>query len=502
MTPEDAASVPSTAPETPPAAAARPAAPAIPPAALTAPVITVTAVTGLPEIGPGSDLPALLASVLAPGGPPPGGAPPGGTPSPRAPLAPRSAGETVPLDAAGGGSAPSLRDGDIVVVTSKVVSKAEGRISALPREQAIEAETVRVVASRGDTTIAQTRHGLVLAAAGVDASNTAPGTVVLLPEDPDESARRLRKALRDRAGVTVGVVITDTMGRPWRAGQTDAAIGAAGVVPARDHRGETDSFGNTLEVTVAAVADEIAAAADLVKGKTRQIPVAVVRGLAEFVTDGDGPGARALIRPAGEDMFRLGSADVPLARRTIRSFTGQPVDAGAVRRAIATALTAPAPHHSEPWRFVILSSPAARSALLDAMLQAWIADLRRGGFTEEQIARRTRRGEALRKAPLIVVPCLETSAAHSYPDERRSRAERDMFVVSMGAAVQNLLIALAVEGLGSAWISSTLFCQDVAARAMDLPAGWQPMGAIAVGHPAESPRPRPGREVKEFTLVR
>ena len=133
---------------------------------------------------------------------------------------------------------PDLRDGDILVVTSKIVSKAEGRVVTASREQAIEAETARVVARRGATTIAQTRHGLVLAAAGVDESNTAPGTVVLLPEDPDESARRLRKALQARTGRTVGVVITDTMGRPWRAGQTDNAIGAAGVAPVRDYRGE------------------------------------------------------------------------------------------------------------------------------------------------------------------------------------------------------------------------------------------------------------------------
>ena len=247
--------------------------------------LTVVPVTGLPEITAGSDLAALIAETAA-----------------------------------------DVRDGDILVVTSKIVSKAEGRVVAGPREQAIEAETARVVARRGATTIAQTRHGLVLAAAGVDESNTAPGSVVLLPEDPDESARRLRKALHARTGRTVGVVITDTMGRPWRAGQTDNAIGAAGVAPVRDYRGEADTFGNILEVTVAAVADEIAAAADLVKGKSRGVPVAVVRGLADLVTEQDGPGARELIRPAEEDMFRFGSADVPLARRTIRAFTGEPVE--------------------------------------------------------------------------------------------------------------------------------------------------------------------------------
>jgi coenzyme F420-0:L-glutamate ligase/coenzyme F420-1:gamma-L-glutamate ligase len=425
------------------------------------PGITVWGVTGLPEVAAGADLGALIA------------------------------------DAAG-----DLRDGDIVVVTSKIVSKAEGRTVHQDREAAIDAETVRVVARRGDTRIVETRHGLVLAAAGVDASNTPPGTVVLLPEDPDESARRLRKALRARPGARVGVIVTDTLGRPWRAGQTDTAIGAAGVRPAIDYRGTEDSFGNALEVTLAAVADEIAAAGDLVKRKARGVPVAVVRGLADLVTDEDGPGAAALIRNPAEDMFRYGGSEVVLARRTVRDFTGAPVSPDAVRRAIAAALTAPAPHHSTPWRFVVLESATARDGLCDAMLEAWIADLRGDGFTEEQIARRVRRGEPLRRAPLIVVPCLVLDAAHTYPDERRNRSERSMFEVAMGAAVENLLVALAAEGLGSCWISSTLFCQEVAAEALGVPGGWLPMGAVGVGHPAGAPPSRPPRNPDDFTLTR
>ncbi len=422
--------------------------------------LTVTGVPGLPEISPGADLAGLI-----------------------------------------GEAAPGLRDGDILVVTSKIISKAEGRVVRADRERAIDGETVRVVARRGPTRITETRHGLVLAAAGVDSSNTAPGTVVLLPEDPDGSARRLRKALAERRGVSVGVVITDTMGRPWRVGQTDTAIGAAGLAPLRDHRGQPDTFGNTMEVTIAAVADEIAAAADLVKGKTAQVPVAIVRGLAELVTGSDGPGAAALIRPAAEDMFRLGAADVLYERRTVREFTAEPVDPGAVRRAIAAALTAPAPHHSEPWRFAVVESQRARTALLDDMLAAWTADLRGDGFTEEQIARRVRRGEPLRRASLIIVPCLVADAAHPYPDQRRSAAERAMFLVAMGASVENLLVALAVEGLGSCWVSSTLFCPQVAAGSLGLPPGWEPMGAVGVGHPAAPARPRPDRDPERFLIT-
>lgn len=426
-----------------------------------APVISVTGVTSLPEIEPGADLAALIADA-----------------------------------------APALADGDIVVVTSKIVSKAEGRVIRAGRDEAIDAETVRVVARRGPSRIVETRHGLVLAAAGVDASNTVPGTVVLLPEDPDGSARRLRKALCDRLGARIGVIISDTMGRPWRTGQTDTAIGAAGVMPLRDHRGQADTFGTALEVTLTAVADELAAAGDLVKEKTSGIPVAIVRGLAHLVTGADGPGAQALIRPAAEDMFRFGSADVLTARRTVRDFTDAPVDAAAVRRAIAAAITAPAPHHSTPWRFAVLESPGARTALLDDMLAAWITDLRGDGFTPDQIARRVRRGEPLRRAPLLIVPCLHAEAAHAYPDQRRNASEREMFVVAMGAAVQNLLVALAVEGLGSCWVSSTMFCRDTTRRSLGLPGDWDPMGAVGVGHPAAPAPDRPPRDPGDFMIIR
>ncbi|WAX79697.1 coenzyme F420-0:L-glutamate ligase [Streptomyces sp. KMM 9044] len=404
---------------------------------------------------------------------------------------------------------PGLADGDVLLVTSKIVSKAEGRMrEAADREAAIDAETVRVVARRGPLRIVENRQGLVMAAAGVDASNTPPGTVLLLPEDPDASARAIREGLRDALGVTVGVLVTDTFGRPWRAGLTDVAIGAAGIHVLDDLRGGTDAYGNPLGATVVASADELAAAGDLVKGKAAGLPVAVVRGLPALVAaDGEhAGGARAMVRDSRDDMFRLGTSEAVrqavTQRRTVRAFTDEPVDPGAVHRAVAAAVTAPAPHHTTPWRFVLLESQDSRTRLLDAMRDAWIADLRRDGKSEESVAKRVRRGDVLRTAPCLVVPCLVMEGSHTYGDARRDGAEREMFVVATGAGVQNFLVALAGERLGSAWVSSTMFCRDVVREVLDLPTGWDPMGAVAVGHPAGEPRPRSERDADAFIAVR
>ncbi len=427
----------------------------------------VFGVSGLPEVRPGDDVAALVAGAC------------------------------------------TLRDGDIVVVTSKVVSKAEGRLlSVAPgadrervRQDAVAAETVRVVARRGSTVIAENRNGFVLAAAGVDASNVRPDEIALLPVDPDASARGLRDRLAGLTGCRVAVVVSDTLGRPWRVGQVDQAIGVAGLAPVRDARGTTDTHGAVLEVTEIAVADELASAAELVKGKADGVPVAVVRGLA---LPDDGRGAAALVRPPEQDWFRLGTRDAHLQtlalRRTVRDFDGRPVDPVVVRRAVAAALLAPAPHSTVPWRFVLVEERT--TALLDAMAAAWAEDLRADGFSEESVAKRLRRGDVLRRAPYLVVPCLVRDGAHDYRDVRRSQAEERMFLVAMGAGVQNLLVQLAAEGLGSAWVSSTLFVPDVVREVLDLPADWEPMGAVAVGHAAGEPAPRPPRDADAVVLVR
>jgi coenzyme F420-0:L-glutamate ligase/coenzyme F420-1:gamma-L-glutamate ligase len=230
----------------------------------------------------------------------------------------------------------TLADGDVVVVTSKVVSKAEGRVVRGERAELVDAHTDRVVARRGATRITRTFAGLTLAAAGLDASNTEPGTVVLLPLDADGSARTLRERIAHVHGVTVAVVVTDTAGRAWRNGQTDIAIGVAGILPLIDLAGRPDSHGAPLAVTAPAVADEIASAADLVQGKLSRTPVAVLGGLADQVLPAHehGPGAAALVRPPAQDLFGWGAADavrVAVRRDDDRGGDGFPApDAGPV----------------------------------------------------------------------------------------------------------------------------------------------------------------------------
>ena len=253
----------------------------MPPADRTAPLaggLTLYPVTGVGEVAPGQDLADLLAEALADHG----------------------AASPVP-----GG----LADGDVVVVTQKVVSKAEGRIVPVDpddpeaKRRLVEAESVRIVRRRGDLLITETRHGFVCANAGVDLSNVQAGTAALLPVDPDRSARRIREGLEHRHHVSVGVIVSDTFGRTWRRGVTDVAIGVAGVAAVVDLRGTPDATGRVLEATEVCVADELAGAAELVMGKDKGIPAAVLRGVDPAWLR-PGSVATEIVRPPSEDLFR------------------------------------------------------------------------------------------------------------------------------------------------------------------------------------------------------
>ncbi|KGI67326.1 coenzyme F420-0:L-glutamate ligase [Mycolicibacterium rufum] len=414
-------------------------------------------------------------------------------------------------------AAPWLRDHDVVVVTSKVLSKCEGRIVDAPadpelrdtlRRRLIDNEAVRVLARKGRTLITENAIGLVQAAAGVDGSNVDSHELALLPVDPDGSAAALVAALRERLGVEVGVVVTDTMGRAWRTGQTDVAIGAAGLAVLHGYAGEHDQHGNELIVTEIAVADEIAAAADLVKGKLTAVPVAVVRGLT---LRNDGSNARTLVRAGEEDLFWLGTEEAlalgrsqaQLLRRSVRSFSDEPVAPELIESAVGEALTAPAPHHTRPVRFVWVRDHEVRVRLLDRMKEQWRTDLLGDGRDPASVERRVTRGQILYDAPELVIPFMVPDGAHSYPDAQRTAAEHTMFTVAVGAAVQGLLVGLAVRGVGSCWIGSTIFAADLVRAELELPADWEPLGAVAIGYAADGPAaPRPPVPTDGLLVVR
>jgi len=237
--------------------------------------LAVLPVHGIGEVAPGSDLAGLIRAALAPASP----------------------------------DAPTLLEGDVVVVTQKVVSKAEGRLVPIDerdpaaKQALVEQESVRILRRRGDLVISETTHGFVCANAGVDLSNVADGTAALLPVDPDRSARRIRAGLHAMLGVDVGVIVSDTFGRPWRRGVTDVAIGCAGIAAVIDLKGTPDAGGRELVATEICVADELASAAELVMGKARGVPVAVVRGVSSAWLRTSSVRAEVL-RPPGEDLFR------------------------------------------------------------------------------------------------------------------------------------------------------------------------------------------------------
>ena len=385
-----------------------------------------------------------------------------------------------------------VRDGDVVVVTQKIVSKSEGRVvpQGDGREAWVERETERVVARRGDLVIAETRHGFVCANAGVDASNVEAGFLSLLPEDPDGSAERLREALTKRLGVEVAVVITDTFGRAWRRGVVNVSIGCAGIPALVDLRGTADHHGRELEATVVALADEVAAASGLAMGKASRVPAALVRGVA---FDSATVPISELVRPPEEDLFRSSPLLSISERRTIRAFGAGDVPREAVEEAVRAACTAPAPHHTRPWSFSAIWSPAAKRRLLGAIAEAWRGDLRGDGTPEATIERRIARSDAvLGAAPVLIVPWVRFEGAHPYPDAERAHAEQEMFLLSGGAAIQNLLLALSAQGFASCWISSTLFCQEESRAALGMSEDWFALGTVAAGPmPTGAASPRP-----------
>ncbi len=414
------------------------------------------------------------------------------------------------LATAADGAGTPLTDGDCLVVTQKIVSKAEGRLVPLDhsdrdaRLRLVESESVRILRRRGELIISETSHGFVCANSGVDLSNVEDGMAALLPVEPDRSARHIRDALRARHGVDVAVIVSDTFGRPWRNGLTDVAIGVCGIAAIVDLRESTDALGRVLQVTEVALADEIASAAELVMGKAAGIPAAIVRGL-DPAWFREGSAARAgTARIRGSVPVSDGVAPFVSARRSIRSFSQAPVDPRVVDALIESACLAPAPHHTRPWRFVVIRSDAARVALAGSMGVLWRRDLEADGVEADRIdalvgASRSR----IVGAPVVLLACLTGEGLHRYPDTERMEAEWTLAVLSLGAAVENLLLAAADAGLGACWVAAPAFASNAAREALALADNWYPQAMVIVGHPDESrpPNERPPLNLDAMRVV-
>ena len=438
--------------------------------------VRILPVPGVPEIRPGDDLAPLLWQAMVTGG-------------------------------------LELRDGDILAVTQKVVSKAEGRV--VPEGRGGKAawvarEARRIVARRGDLVIAETRHGFVCANAGVDASNVAEGFLTLLPEDPDASAERLRSVLTAATGASAGVVITDTFGRAWRHGLVDVAIGCAGLPALIDLRGTKDATGRILEVTIEALADEVAAAAGLVMGKADGIPAAIVRGLR--IEDAPLP-ASALVRPREEDLFPRSPLEaVRAGRRALLGPARPPVPVEVPRAALEEAIGAAcagAPQDGEPpWLFVAIHPGPVRRRLLGAAMRA--ADGAAVGDPAPAAGESTPAAGVddraiLRQAAVVIVPFVR--APESRGEDERGPSEREAAVAWGGAAVQSLLFALQAQGIECRWIPPRLFSPRETNEAVGAEDIWIPLGAVAAGldpgvddsGPAPSVPPGVGRFLHEVT---
>jgi coenzyme F420-0:L-glutamate ligase/coenzyme F420-1:gamma-L-glutamate ligase len=390
-------------------------------------------------------------------------------------------------------AAPWLVDGDILVVTSKIVSKSEGQLVDVPleepareaaRETVLRAETSRVVARRGGTQIVQTHHGFVLASAGIDASNVEPTRLVLLPKDPDASARWLRDELRERFGLHVAVVVTDTMGRPWRMGLTDVAIGAAGIDAMTDYRGLRDPYGNELQLTQMAVIDELAGAADLAKGKTGQVPVAVVRGLP-IRSDGHGAGAAALIRGADADLFSLGTAEaVAKGLRAAADLRDTPplTFPELPTSALLPSATTPAPADPSDATPPASAAEAPAGAPTAGDTSGTGASAAAGGTSEVAGAS----GAGGTSAAGGVSAAGGTSGAGAAP-AAGGAAERLLLVwapagdlrraVEAGMEVQRIRAGFAAEGVACAWLETV----QVDLSGVEVPEGGVPLGVLAIG---------------------
>jgi coenzyme F420-0:L-glutamate ligase/coenzyme F420-1:gamma-L-glutamate ligase len=430
------------------------------------------------------------------------------------------------------GSGEQLRDGDILVIAQKIVSKAEGRLvrladvtpssqaEALAREvnkdprlvELILQESTEVVRARRDVLVVAHRSGFVLANAGIDQSNVEHGRVdemaLLLPRDPDASCAALCAALKTHTGANVAVIINDSHGRAFRNGVVGVALGVSGMAALTNLRGTPDLFSRSLRHTEVGTADEIASAASLLMGQGAEgRPIILARGIVVSRSDGR---ATDLVRPKELDLFRTSAAPLPAAehinvlfgRRSIRRYSDEQVPDQLLAELLRAATYAPSAHNRQPWRFAVIKSAGAKSRLAQAMGDRLRIDRTGDGdppeIIEADVARSICR---IANAPVGIVACMTMEDMDRYVDAVRASAERQMAVQGTAMAMQNLLLAAHALGLGSSIMCAPVFCPDTVRASLELPSQWEPQGLITLGWPGGPGKPFQRRALTDVVRI-
>lgn len=402
----------------------------------------------------------------------------------------------------------ALKETDILVIASKAVAKWKGyvfrerdvipspiakRISPILQRSPEYCQIVlngseEIVRLAPGVLITRTTHGFVMANAGVDASNTAhPDEYIVLPPNLDELAEEIRNELFQLSHVDVAIIISDTFGRPWRNGQTDLAVGCAGLEPLLDLRGTTDDIGQPLNSTLPAVADELAAAADLVAEKTGRIPAVLIRGY--HYAKGKS-GASCLVMDKMRDLFGPETEGVRalaqlMLRRSVRIFSPRKIPEELLKQILAAGQAAPSAHGNKPWNFSVIADDVKREAFLRALAHRHRHDMESIGLSEDKIKQRLAHScETLGTAAALIIISARDTVPHN-PLAGGLEAERILTIQSAALAGGQMLLAATFLGLGACWYAAPLFCSDLVQELLNLPEGYTPQGMLAMGYPAQ-----------------
>jgi coenzyme F420-0:L-glutamate ligase/coenzyme F420-1:gamma-L-glutamate ligase len=426
----------------------------------------------------------------------------------------------------------SLKEKDIILIAQTIITKSLGRTKSLkaikPSQRAYEIykkvkplaeaknipvkspeliqaildESKRVLRAE-HVIITETHQGFICANAGIDKSNIeGEHNIGLLPKSPDQVATKIRKEITSVTGKEIGVILTDSFGRPFRNGAVGVALGISGISPTKDQRGEKDLYGRELQSTIIGQADNLASAAQLLMGESNEgIPIAIIRGY-DFSFDNEAT-ISSILRSPESDIFRTASKEVFIKtlkdRRSYKlTFSQQEVERDTIKRCIRLARWAPSAHNSQPWRYIILEKGTLREKLINRMNEKLKSDLKEDGKGESYIKKKINktRGQFL-ESPLLLLLCLEKEDLEIYPDEKRNQNEFILGVQSISTSATYLLLALENEGLAACWYCAPLFAKGIVKEVLQLPPTLVPMAFFTVGYPKESKIKPPYRKELE-----